>query len=324
MNRRAAIRLLPGFVAFPAADLLAQQATKVPVIGVPLITAGPNDGIMVALRRGLRERGYVDGENIRIEHRSAEGKIERLPVLAQELAQLEVDVFVAGAEPIARAMLQVTNTIPIVLVAWDYDPAASGLINSLNRPGGNLTGISTRTAETIGKRLELLRDLLPGLSNVAVVYDHFGKRQLGALDSAAAMLAIRLQRVDLSVSYDYQAAFKRAKLTRAQAAIIAFSPQFYVDRHKLTGAALAQRLPTMFQDYTSVRAGGLMSYGPDAEATWVRAGYFVDRILKGTKPSDLPVEEPKAYTMQVNLKTAKTIGVTIPQSILIRADEIIR
>lgn len=324
MNRRDAMRAVASSLSAWVGASLAQRLNKIPVIGVPLITAGPNDTLMLAFRRGLRERGYVDGENIRIEHRSAEGKVERLVQLALDLVALKVDVFVAGMVLIAQAVRKATSTTPIIVVAWDDDPAAAGLIQSLSRPGGNITGIYTRVTETHGKRLELLKECRPGLSRVAAVHDAFGKRQLRDLESAAASLRLQLQPVEVSPPYDYQAAFASAKRSRADAATIVISPRFYVDRQQVVDAALAQRLPTMFQDYASVRTGGLMSYGPDLDETWVRTGYFVDRLLKGAKPGDLPMEQPKVYRLLVNLKTAKELRLTIPESILLRADEVIR
>jgi putative tryptophan/tyrosine transport system substrate-binding protein len=166
----------------------AQQAHKIPLVGVPLILARADDLVMVELRRGLRARGYVDGENIRIEHRSAEGKMERLPALVRQLVQLNVDVIVAGAEPIVRAAKQATNTIPIVMVGWNYDPIVAGFVQSLNRPGGNITGISLRAEETAAKRLELLRELLPRSSRIAVLYDSLRRHQLQQIQSAARAL----------------------------------------------------------------------------------------------------------------------------------------
>jgi putative ABC transport system substrate-binding protein len=291
---------------------------------VPLVYARHNDEIMVALRKGLRDRGYVDGKNIRIEHRFADGRMERVPTLFQELVKLKVDIFVAGAEPIARIQQEVSHTTPIVLVAMGFDPSAAGMIGSLNRPGGSITGIYTRTGDTIGKQLELLKELRPGLSRVAAFYDGWGQTEIKALESLASALAIRLVPIQLTEPYDYAAAFRSARASKIEGGIMTFSPRFYVERSKVASAALAQSFPTLSFDTGYAAAGGLMSYGPGRRETWERAAYFIDRILKGDKPSELPVEEPRAYTLAVNVRTAKAIGMSIPESILTRADEIIR
>jgi len=324
MKRRDALQALCSVLAAWVTAPLAQQPNKIPVVGVPLIAAGPNDSIMVELRRGLSERGYVDGENIRIEHRSAEGKVERLPALLGELLQLKVDVIVAGAQPIVKAARQATSTTPIVMVSWDYDPVAAGLVESLNKPGGNVTGVYTRVEETVGKRLELLKDLLPGVSRIAILYDSFGKHQFERIGPAAGVLRLQILPIEIHEPYDFNAAFKRAKIGKAGAVSVLFSPHFYVNRQRLADAALAQQLPTMFQEYASVRAGGLISYGPSPTDAWMRAGYFIDRILKGARPSELPIEQPNVYSMLVNMKTAKALGITIPESIRLRADEVLR
>lgn len=324
MKRRTALQVLGSILTACAIPSHAEKPGKIPVVGVPLIAAGPNDNIMVTLRRGLRERGYVDGENIRIEHRFAEGKVERLPALVLELVQLKVDVIVAGAEPIVKAARQATSTIPIVMVGWDYDPVAAGLVQTLNNPGGNVTGVYLRVEETVGKRLELLKEFLPGLSRVGVLYDSFGKRQFAQIEPAAAALNLSVLPIEIREPYDFGAAFKQAKTNKAEAVSVLFSPHFYVNRQRVADAALAQRLPTMFQDYTNVRAGGLISYGPNLTDGWLRAAYFVDRILRGAQPSELPVEQPSVYRMVVNMKTAKILRISIPESILVRADEVIR
>jgi putative ABC transport system substrate-binding protein len=315
---------MSGLLALWPAALLGQTPKRVPIIGVPLVYAGNNDEIMVALRKGLRDRGYVDGENIRVEHRFADGRMGRVPALVQELVKLNVDVFVAGAEPIARIQQEASATTPIVLVAMGFDPATAGMIGSLNRPGGNITGIYARTGDTIGKQLELLKELRPGLSRVAAFYDGWGQAEIKALESLASALAVRLVPIQLTEPYDYAAAFQSAKANKIEGGIMTFSPRFYVERSKVADAALAQKFPTLSFDTGYAGAGGLMSYGPGRRETWERAAYFIDRILNGAKPSELPMEEPRAYTLAVNVRTAKAIGMLIPQSILTRADEIIR
>ena len=198
------------------------------------------------------------------------------------------------------------------------------MIGSLNRPGGNITGIYTRTGDTIGKQLELLKELRPGLSRVAAFYDGWGQTEIKALELLASALGIRLLAIQLAEPYDYAAAFRNARTNKIDGGIMTFSPRFYVERSKVASAALAQSFPTLSFDVGYAAAGGLMSYGPGRRETWERAAYFIDRILNGDKPSELPVEEPRAYTLAVNVRTAKAIGMSIPESILARADEIIR
>ena len=289
-----------------------------------MLTAGPNDPIIERIRRELLSLGYVDGQTIRIEYRGAQGQVDRLPQLAQELVELRVDAMIVGGESIARAAKQVTTTIPIVMVAFDFDPVAAGLVDSLSRPGGNVTGIFPRTSDLVGKNLALLKELVPGLSRVDVLYDAFGARQLVALKAAARTLGVQLQLVEVRSPYDYDAAFKGATKKKADAMMVMASPHLYIARDQITKLALQYKLPTVCQSDPLVRAGGLISYGPDQFAAFGRAAYFVDRVLKGASPAGLPIEQPTQYFLVVNLKTAKALGITIPQSILLRADEVIR
>ena len=313
----------------------AQQSGKVPAVGVLMLAAGPHDTVVEAFRHGLRELGYVEGRNIRIEHRSALGNIDLLPQLAEELVGLRVDVIVVGAVAPARAAREASNRVPIVVAIHDYDPVAAGLIDSFSRPGGNLTGVFGRQSELAGKRIELLRELLPRVSRVAVLWDaSSGEGSRGEvsrmlheeLEPAARSAGLNLQLIEVRAPYDFQAAFKAARTKKAGAAMVLFSPVFYSSpwRARLAQAALAARLPTIFQDPDNVEAGGLISYGTDIAETWGRAAYFVDRVLKGTRPQDLPVEQVSKFKLVLNLKTAKALGLTIPESILLRADEVIR
>ena len=289
-----------------------------------MLTAGPNDPIIERIRRELRSLGYVDGKTIRIEYRGAHGLADRLPQLAQELVELRVDAMIVGGESIARAAKQATTTIPIVMVAFDFDPVAAGLVDSLSRPGGNVTGVFPLTSELVGKNLALLKELLPGLSRINVFYDAFGARQLEVLKPAARTLGVQLQLVEVRSPYDYNAAFKHATKKKADAMMVLASPHFYVGRDQIAKLALQYKLPTIGGGDPLVRAGGLISYGPDLLATWGRTAYFVDRVLKGASPAGIPIEQPTQYFLVVNLKTAKALGITIPQSILLRADEVIR
>ena len=289
-----------------------------------MLAAGPNDPIIERIRRELRSLGYVDGKTIRIEYRGAHGLADRLPRLAHELVELKVDVMIVGGESIARAAKQATTTIPIVMVAFDFDPVAAGLVGSLSRPGGNVTGVFPLTSELVGKNLALLKELLPGLSRINVFYDAFGARQLEVLKPAARTLGVQLQLVEVRSPYDYNAAFKHATKKKADAMMVLASPHFYVARDQIAKLALQYKLPTIGGGDPLVRAGGLISYGPDLLATWGRTAYFVDRVLKGASPAGIPIEQPTQYFLVVNLKTAKALGITIPQSILLRADEVIR
>jgi len=324
VTRRLLLRALACAIAFAVAPLRAQQSSKVPVVGLLMLTAGPNDPIIERIRRELSKLGHVDGQTIRIEYRGAQGQVDRLPRLAQELVDLEVEVIVVGAESIARAAKQATTTIPIVMVAFDYDPVAAGLVESLSRPGGNVTGIFPRTSDLVGKNLELLKELLPGASHITVLYDAFGNRQHEALKAAAHSLNLQLQPVEVRPPYDYNAAFKDATKKKTDAMMVLSSPHSYIARDQIARLGLHYKLATICQGDRLVRAGGLIGYGPDQLATFGRTAYFVDRVLKGTSPAGLPVEQPTQYFLVVNLRTAKALGITVPESILSRADEVIR
>ena len=325
MTRRL---FLLAFALSPAALMAlagAQQSNHVPVVGVLMISLGPDHPLMQTLWKRLRELGYVDGQNIRFEFRGAQGQKDRLPDLARELARLKVDVILAGTEPAIWAAKDATGTIPIVMVAYASDPAASGLIDSFGRPGGNLTGIFTRETDLVGKRVELLKEAIPGLTRVAVLWDSFSRAgERDELAGAARALGIQLDLMELKAPYNFQAALRKAKKKGAGAIITLFSPPFYVQSTQIAEAALASRLPMTGSTHEVTRAGGLISYGTDFQDNYYRAAYFIDRLLKGAKPSDLPVEQAAIFKLVVNLKTAKTLGIAIPQSILLRADEVIK
>ena len=324
MTRRIVLLALALNLAVATTTSWAQQTDQVPVVGVLMVAVGPSEGPSEALRKGLRRLGYVEGQNIRIEYRSAQGQAERLTGLAQELAELKVNVIVVGSEPAALAAQHATGTIPIVAVLSDHDPVASGLVNSFSRPGGNITGVFSRQSELVGKRLELLKEVLPRLARVAVFWDSFSQRQFDELQQAARSLSVQIQSVELRAPYDFKAAFRDAKQKKAGALIVLFSPVFYRERAQIAALALEAGLPTMNQEESWVAAGGLISYGPTIADTFGRAAYFVDRLLKGAKPSDLPVEQATGFKLTVNLRTAKALRLSVPQSILLRADEVIR
>ena len=217
-----------------------------------------------------------------------------------------------------------TSTIPIVAALFDYDPVAAGLIDSLAHPGGNITGVFTRAPELIGKRLELLKEAIPNLSRVAVFYDSYGRRQVEDVQSASRSLGIQLVLTELTPPYNYGISFKSAKQKKAGAAMFLYSPAFYVVRESIAQQAVDNRLPVIGYSSDFARAGFFMSYGTDALKTFKRLAYFIDRVVKGARPNDLPVEQPTELEMVVNLKTAKALNLTVPQSILLRADEAIR
>jgi putative ABC transport system substrate-binding protein len=305
----------------------AQDAKKVPRIGVLSVTSlsiiSPR---IEALRQGLRELGYVEGKNIVIEWRSAEGKLDLVPSLAAELVRLKVDVIVTGGGTDTRAAKEVTNTIPIVM-AQDSDPVGSGFVASLARPGGNITGVSTLAPEVSGKRVELLKEIVPKLSRMAVlgISTRPGNAQsIKEVELAAGALKVQVQYLDVLDVKDIETAFRDASKGRAQAVLLLQSPFFNSQRKQITDLAIKSRLPVIYPQTEYTEAGGLMYYGPNTPDLSRRAATYVDKILKGAKPADLPVEQPTKFELVINLKTAKQIGVTIPQSILYRADKVIQ
>lgn len=302
----------------------AEQPGRVYVIGLLFTGAGPDDPIVHAIGKGLADLGYVDGRDFRFEYRGAQGQLDRLQRLADELVRLKVDVIVVGTEAALLAVKQSSTTIPIVANLFDYDPVASGLIDTLAHPGGNVTGVFTRAPELIGKRIELLRDAIPSVSRIGVLYDSYGRRQLETAQSAARSLGIQAVPIELQPPYDYNESFKVAKQKKVAAAILLYSAAFYPARDSIARQAAANRIPVIAYASEFARAGLFASYGSDAVASFGRLAYFIDRVLKGVAPKDLPVEQPTKLEMVVNLRTAKAMGLTVAPSVLMRADEIIR
>jgi putative ABC transport system substrate-binding protein len=301
----------------------AQEARKVARVGV-LHSGSPPDPFVEPFSQGLRDLGYVEGRNISIDHRWAEGRAERLPGLAADLVRLKVDVIVAASQA-AVAARQATTVIPIVMPTIT-DPVRLGLVASLARPGGNATGFATQNDELPGKWMELAHDVLPKLSRAAVLvhptYD--GGVQLRASEAAARSLGVRLQTLRVERRDDFAGAFAELEKHRAEALIVSSSPLFYVNRSVLVEFAARHRLPAIYhQREFVVGSGGLMSYGPDFRDLVRRSAAYVDKILKGARPADLPVEQPTKFELVINLKTAKALGLTIPPSLLLRADEVI-
>ena len=315
-----------------AAPLIAQaqQAAKVARIGY-LTGANPSASPhqTEAFRQGLRDLGYVEGRDLVIEYRSAEGRIERLPALAAELVALKVDVIVAPATPAALAATHATRTLPIIF-AVAADPVTSGLVTSLARPSGNVTGLSVFAPELVGKGLELLTQAVPGVTRVAVLWhpgvlgERTEKDLLKEADVAARALGMRPQFVEAQGSADFDRAFSDMTRGRAGALTVLPSVTFSNERRRLVDLAAKHQLPAVYPAREYVDAGGLMAYGPNVADLFRRAATYVDKILKGAKPGDLPVEQPMKFELVINLKTAKALGLTIPQSVLGRADEVIQ
>ena len=278
-----------------------------------------------AFRLGLRDLGWVEGKNISIEYRYAEGRSDRLPELAADLVRLKVDVIVASVTSDALAAQKATRAIPIVIAA-PSDPVATGLVESLARPGGNITGLSQMAPELAGKRLELLKEIVPKLSRVAVLWNPQG---VGAtlnwkeIQPPARQLGVQLHSLEVRSPNEFDKAFEDATRARAGALAIMADPVIVTNLKRIADLAAKSRLPSIFHSSEFADAGGLVAYGPDRADLFRRAATFVDKILKGAKPADLPVEQPTKFELVVNLKTAKALGITIPQSVRFRADRVI-
>ncbi len=279
------------------------------------------------LLQGLREQGYVEGQNIVIEYRFSNDRNDRLPELAAELINLKVELIVASGTPASFAAKQATSTIPIVLAGLAANPVETGLIASLARPGGNVTGMSMMSSQLGGKRLELLKAIVPGLTLVAVFWNPPNPTYgpiLKELEAAAPTLGVKLQRLEVRVPGDFQSAFKAATRQRAGALIAPADPLVVNRPNVVADLALKYRLPTMFDTKEFVEAGGLLSLGPSLVDSYRRAATHVDKILKGANPADLPMEQPTKFDLLVNLKTAQALGLTIPQSVLVQATQVIQ
>jgi len=314
-------------VAPQAAD--GQPTGKVYRIGI-LGNAPPTTPAVArlyeAFAEGLRERGYMEGENLVIERRWAEGRVERFPSLAAELVRLKVEVIVAGPTPPAVAAKNATGTIPIVM--WGVgDPVGQGLVASLARPGGNVTGLSFSVGwETFGKGLELLKETVPKVRRVAVLSNPANASHALAIENvkvAARSLGVQLQLLEARGPEEFEGAFAAMAKERVAALLVPTDPVFFLHRARLAELAAKNRLPSVHSLREYVEAGGLMSYGPSLLDLLRRAATFVDKILKGAKPADLPVEQPTKFELVINLKTAKALGLTIPQSLLLRTDQVI-
>ena len=328
MNRSIVVSFVATLIALWVNLADAQQTKKVPRIGCVFGASASSVAARTeAFRRGLRELGYVEGKNISIEYRFAEGKLDRLPALAAELVRLKVDLIVTSGPPVTRAAKEATNTIPIVM-ANEADPVGSGVIVSLARPGGNVTGLSALYPELSGKRLELLTETVPKLSSVAVFGTSTSPATAPSLketELAAGAFGVKLQYLDVVAPKDIETAFQAAgKGRRAEAVLMLDSPVLNSQRKQIVDLAVRRRLPAIYPQTEYAEVGGLMYYGANTPDLFRRAAIYVDKILKGAKPADLPVEQPTKFEFIINLKAAKQIGLTIPPNVLARADMVIK
>ena len=313
-------------VAF-SSPVIAQQTSKVPRIGY-LIVSNPTaiSDRLEAFREGLLELGYVEGKSVVIDQRWAEGKVDRMPELAAELMRLKVDIILSAGPQSTRVAKETTSTTPIVM-GFDNDPVGNGFVASLARPGANITGLSTLAPEISGKQLEILKETVPRLSRVAV----FGTstqpgtaQSLKEIELAAKKLGLKLQFLDIPSAKEMETAFRAAGKGRAEASLVLNSPVFNSPRTQITDLAAKNQLPTIYWATEFIEAGGLMTYSVSFTHLFHRAATYVDKILKGRKPADLPVEQPTKFEFVINLKAAKQIGLTIPPNVLARADKVIR
>ena len=315
-------------ITFSSAE--AQQPKKVPRIGY-LSASDPasESARSEAIRLALRELGCIEGQNIAIEYRYAEGKQDRYPELAAELVRLKVDVIVAtGGAGVIQAAMNATKTIPIVMAGQGIDPVKAGFVESLARPGGNVSGVTNLGAELGGKRLEVLKEAVPKLALVAVLYDPgFRPRVIdvkAVLPVAARALGLTIQPWEVRDADGFERVFAALNKQRPDGLYVIASPLMAANQKRIVGFALKSRLPSMYYSREAVDAGGLMSYGADIADSYRRVAYYVDRILKGAKPADLPVEQPTKFDLVFNLKTAKQIGLTIAPEVLARANKLIK
>ena len=331
MFRSIVICLLLTVLLFTISPAAAQEPTKVHRIGYLSPLDGATDSVRVdAIRQALRERGYIEGQNITTDYRYAAGKLDRLPELATELVRLKVDVIVAaGAETAIRAAKNATKTIPIVMVGSGRDPVEAGIVESLARPGGNVTGLTNLGRKLGGKRMELLKEAVPKLARVAVLYDPAipgtTREVKEDLPVAARALGLTVRTWEVRDADGFAEVLAALNKERPDGLYVAGGDSLmFANGKRIVGFALKSRLPSVYGTKGAVEAGGLMSYGADESDSYKRVAYFIDRILRGAKPADLPVEQPTKFEFVINLKTAKQIGVTIPPDVLARATKIIK
>jgi putative ABC transport system substrate-binding protein len=329
--KRAAVSSILVVVVLVAVGVTAdaQQPTKVPRIGYLALNEPARESTRSeAIRLALRELGYIEGQNIAIEYRYAEGKRDRYPELAAELVRLKVDIIlVTGGDPGIRAAKNATKTIPIVMMGAGADPVEAGIIDGLARPGGNVTGLINLNQELGGKRLELLKEAVPKLARVAVLHDPANRNhvlELKEVQTAARPLGLTVRSWEVRDADGFEKVFVALNKQRPDGLYVPGGPLMRANEKRIVGFALKSRLPSVSSIREFVEAGGLMSYGADQADSYRRVAYFVDRILKGTKPADLPVEQPTKFELVINLKTAKQIGLTIPPEMLARANRLMK
>jgi len=325
MRRRKFVALLGGALA-ASFGAEAQQNDKIPRIGFLLgSSAAVSAPYLDSFRQGLSELGYVEGRNIAIEYRWADGNYKRLPALAADLVRMKVDVIVTSAPPVPMAAKRATSAIPVVFTSA-VDPVGRGLVASLARPGGNVTGLANTGLEVVGKHLELLKEIVPNASRVAVLYNPSNSSHaptLGAAKAAAQALGVQLDVVEARTPSEIERAFAAMRSQRASGVIVLRDAFFFLRRAQIVALAATTQLPAVYGFREDAEAGGLIAYFANLFHMWRQSAVYVDKILKGAKPADLPVEQPTKFELVINVKTAKTLGVTIPASLLARADQVI-
>jgi putative ABC transport system substrate-binding protein len=320
MHRRQFCVTLASLCAAAAGEVLG--ADDPPLIALLRASSfTPDDSASRRLGRALQQLGHVPGKDIRIEQFSGRNRAERFAIIAEEAVKRKAAIIVVSSASAAQAARRATRTIPIVFVAYDQDPVAAGLADSLARPGGNATGVFSLQPQLVGKRFELLREILPDADTVAVLRDEAVEHMPEGLEAAASAVRLKLQHVGARWPDDLPGAFRSAR--EADATMVLFSSMFQANRGRLAQAALATRMPTICQQRAFVEAGALMSYAPDREAVLERVAYFIHRILNGARPAELPVEQAAKFELVVNARTAKALGVPLPASLLLRADAVI-
>ena len=330
MTKNIFICLLTAALLSTVPFVEAQQAKKVPLIGyLSAFDPATESARSEAIRLALRELGYIEGQNIAIEYRYADGKLDRLPELAAELVRLKVDIIVvAGGTATTLAAKNATKTIPIVMVGLGSDPVEAGLVDSLARPGGNVTSLTLLSRELGGKRLELFKEAVPKVARVAVLYDPTVRDSVldvkEVLPVAARALGLTIQPWEVRDADGFERVFAALNKERPDGLYVPAGALMRANGKRIAGFALKSRLPSVYDDREAVDAGGLMYYGADVAESYRRVAWYVDKILRGAKPADLPVERPTKFELVINLKTAKQIGVTIPQSVLYKADKVIK
>lgn len=325
LKRREFVALLGGSALAWPLGARAQQAGRTFRIGFLWHGPAEFEDALDAFRVGLRELGYVEGQNIAIEYRWAQGNPDQMREMAEELVRLKVDIIIAPSSIYTGAAKRATSTIPIVFMSY-ADPLGTGHVASLSRPGGNVTGLSLMMTETNVKGLELFKDAIPTLSHIAVIFDPATPSHqpgLKAIQAAGPSLSLKVLPLPVRSTAEFSGAFSTIARERADSVLVLSTPLFIAGAKPLAELAIKHRVPSLFGPRHHVEAGGLMSYSPERTDLWRRGTIFVDRILKGAKPADLPVQQPLQFELTVNLRTAKAIGVTIPESFLLRADKLI-